>query len=207
MKRKNFVYLESTNVPILPAIAEPIMFFDIFKSTKACVVVFKTEETTSAETIHSQTTDFPLPSIQFTADGFLSVQTLPLRLSISISGNFACISFRALSVPFDIMFMPMASPVSATNLMNKYRPAMWTVTFRSFANLLVESKPSLISTKLEQSTIQILASVALTMEGKRTTGPRVMPSATSLLFIPLFSIARQPLEENCLLFLIHGSYL
>lgn len=196
------VYLK--NIPILPAIAEPIMFFDIFKSTKVCVVVFKMEKTTSAEIIHSQTTDFPLPSIQFTADGFLSVQTFPLRLSISISGNFTCISFSAFSVPFDTMFIPMASPVSATNLMNKYRPAMWTVTLRNFANLLVELKLFSILTKFEASAIHILASVALTMEEKRTTGPRVMPSATSLLFIPLFSIARQPSKEN---YLLSSSYL
>lgn len=49
--------------PILPAMAEPIIFFEIFTSTNAWTLVFKAVVTISAGTIASQTTDLPRPSI------------------------------------------------------------------------------------------------------------------------------------------------
>jgi len=69
-------------------------------------------------TMASQTTDFPLPSIlqnslvlnnfhiiilayQLRADGFLSMQKFPLRLSISTSGKCSsCRYFRDFSTPY-----------------------------------------------------------------------------------------------------------
>jgi len=63
--------------PRAPAIAEPARFLIVFSSTSDCTFVFRTFFTTSSLITASQTTDFPRPSIQFTAAGFLSEQKLP----------------------------------------------------------------------------------------------------------------------------------
>lgn len=63
--------------PRAPAIAEPARFLIVFSSTSDCTLVFRTFFTTSSLITASQTTDFPRPSIQFTAAGFLSEQKLP----------------------------------------------------------------------------------------------------------------------------------
>merc|ERR1719450_930215 len=53
----------------------------------------------------SATTDFPLPSTQLTAAGFLSVQKLPDKLTISMSGNTSSILLMANSVALLSMFI------------------------------------------------------------------------------------------------------
>merc|ERR1719507_918323 len=58
----------------------------------------------------SATTDFPLPSTQLTAAGFLSVQKFPEREIISMSGKTSNILLMANSVALLNMFIPMASP-------------------------------------------------------------------------------------------------
>lgn len=62
------------NPPIEPAIADPTRFLDMFRSTIASTDVFKTDCTIALGIIASADTDFPLPSIQLMAAGFLSVQ-------------------------------------------------------------------------------------------------------------------------------------
>ena len=62
-----------------PAMAEPIRFFDMLRSTKAEVEVLSTDLTMCAGTMASATTDLPRPSTQFTAAGFLSVQKFPAK--------------------------------------------------------------------------------------------------------------------------------
>ena len=62
-----------------PAMAEPTRFFDVLRSTRAEVDVFRTDLMMWAGTMASATTDLPRPSTQFTAAGFLSVQKLPDR--------------------------------------------------------------------------------------------------------------------------------
>lgn len=84
---------------------------------------------------------------QFTAAGFLSVQKFPLRLKISMSGNCVCTYLSDNSVPFESMFIPIASPVLATNLMKRYLPAILIKILLSLANLLLESNCSFISSK------------------------------------------------------------
>merc|ERR1719471_192280 len=64
----------------------------------------------------SATTDLPLPSTQLTAAGFLSVQKFPEREIISMSGKTSNILLVANSVALLNMFIPMASPERATNL-------------------------------------------------------------------------------------------
>jgi hypothetical protein len=54
-----------------------VKFLSMFSSNKAGTVVFKTLLTTASVMTASHTTDFPRPSIQFTAVGFLSAQKLP----------------------------------------------------------------------------------------------------------------------------------
>ena len=56
---------------------DPTRFFDMLRSTKAEVDVLSTVRIILAGTMASATTDLPLPSTQFTAAGFLSVQKLP----------------------------------------------------------------------------------------------------------------------------------
>ena len=58
--------------------------------------------TTCPGTIASHTTDFPLPSIQFTPVAFLSEQKLPLKLNTSIVGKCPCKQWSAFSVPWNI---------------------------------------------------------------------------------------------------------
>ena len=50
-------------------------------------------------TVASQTTDFPLPSNQLMAAGFLSVQKLPLRLIVSMLGYLPWTNSNAFSTP------------------------------------------------------------------------------------------------------------
>lgn len=50
---------------MLPAMADPTIFFDMFKWTNAWVVVFNTDCTTFAGTTASHTTDFPLPTKKY----------------------------------------------------------------------------------------------------------------------------------------------
>nr|POF21676.1 hypothetical protein CFP56_26337 [Quercus suber] len=51
----------------------------MLSSTKAATLVLSTFFTTSPFITHSQTTDLPLPSIQFTAAAFLSEQKFPAK--------------------------------------------------------------------------------------------------------------------------------
>ena len=60
--------------PMLPAMAEPTKFLLRLRSISAFTDVFSTDLTTSALIVASHTTDLPRPSIQFIAEGFLSVQ-------------------------------------------------------------------------------------------------------------------------------------
>ncbi|BAS80587.1 Os02g0713801, partial [Oryza sativa Japonica Group] len=60
--------------PRAPATADPARFLIMLSSTSFSTVVLRTFCTTSPLIIASQTTDFPRPSIQFTAVGFLSEQ-------------------------------------------------------------------------------------------------------------------------------------
>merc|ERR1719445_452546 len=64
----------------------------------------------------SATTDFPLPSTQLTAAGFLSVQKFPEREIISMSGKTSNILLVANSVALLNMFIPMASPERAMGM-------------------------------------------------------------------------------------------
>ena len=88
--------------PMLPAMDDPTRFLEMLRSTRAEVEVFSTELTMCAGTmawkvlvianedgrdLTSATTDFPLPSTQLTAAGFLSVQKFPEREIISMSGK------------------------------------------------------------------------------------------------------------------------
>merc|ERR1719419_163608 len=131
------------NPPMLPAIAEPIRFLLVLRSTTAWTDVFSRDFTTVLGTTASHTTDLPRPSSQLTADGFLSVQKFPLRLMISMSlKNSSCSIESAFSDPFDNMFMPIASPVTATNLMYRFLATCTTCNFFNLANLLVLLKLS-----------------------------------------------------------------
>lgn len=98
-------------------------------------------------------------------------------------------------LPFEIIFIPIASPVCATNRRNKFLPAICVETRCSLANRLVESKAAFKITKLEYSFTQCTALAAVSTEGKRIMGPRVIPSPTIQLLMPIFSTARQP-EKN-----------
>mmetsp|Transcript_22188 Transcript_22188/g.51237 ORF Transcript_22188/g.51237 Transcript_22188/m.51237 type:complete len:287 (+) Transcript_22188:168-1028(+) len=60
--------------PTLPAMAEPTRFLRIATSTNAGTLVLRVFLTTALGMTASTTTDLPLPSIQFTAAGFLSAQ-------------------------------------------------------------------------------------------------------------------------------------
>ena len=53
---------------------------------------------------------------QLTAAGFLSVQKLPLRLSISMSGNVSCTNPSATSVPCRQIEMVKSSATAAQHL-------------------------------------------------------------------------------------------
>lgn len=65
-------------------------------------------------------------------------------------------------------------------------------TFDSLANRLVESNCSFTFAKFSAFLIQITTSLALVIHGNRTTGPRVIPSATIVDLTPVFSKARHP---------------
>lgn len=58
----------------MPANALPTRFLAVLSFTMAAAVVFYTPSSTSFRMILPATIDFPRPSIQFSADGFLSVQ-------------------------------------------------------------------------------------------------------------------------------------
>jgi hypothetical protein len=102
------------------------------------------------------------PTHQLTAAGFLSVQKLPLRLKISMSGNSFCTYFNDISVPFDTMFIPMASPVFASNRTNKWRPAILINNFDSLANRLLASNCSFMVSKFCEHFIHAMASLQQT---------------------------------------------
>lgn len=53
----------------------------MFARTRSSTLVFRTERTMLERTVASATTDFPRPSIQFTAAGFLSQQKFPEMLA------------------------------------------------------------------------------------------------------------------------------
>lgn len=53
---------------------------------------------------------------QLTAAGFLSVQKLPLRLSISMSANVSCTKPNATSVPYRQIEMVKSSATAAQHL-------------------------------------------------------------------------------------------
>ena len=99
-----------------PAMEEPTRFLEMLRSTRAEVEVLRTVLTMWAGTMASATTDLPRPSTQLTAAGFLSVQKLPEREMISMSGNTSSILVMANSVALLSMFIPIASPDRATNL-------------------------------------------------------------------------------------------
>uniref|UniRef100_A0A2M4B6Q7 Putative secreted protein n=1 Tax=Anopheles triannulatus TaxID=58253 RepID=A0A2M4B6Q7_9DIPT len=75
--------------PMLPATAEPVMFFSLLHCTRVRAFVLKIDSSLSAGMVVSQTTRFPRPLIQLMAAGFLSEQKLPLSEIITISGNTA----------------------------------------------------------------------------------------------------------------------
>mmetsp|Transcript_1519 Transcript_1519/g.3035 ORF Transcript_1519/g.3035 Transcript_1519/m.3035 type:complete len:229 (-) Transcript_1519:135-821(-) len=179
---------------MLPATIDPTRFFTLFTSTRLADVVFNTLLTMSSWIIVSQTTLFPRPSIQFTADGFLSVQKFPEILTTSILGKVSCRKSRALVTPLEIMFMPMASPVAPSNRRNTLRPATFTLIPFSLANRLVLSKSeaSFLSPDMSASTQSFKAAAPIT-SGILTTGARVIPSLrTALCAPPLRAIALQP---------------
>ena len=62
---------------------EPTRFFEILRSTRAEVDVLRTDLTTCAGTTASATTDFPRPSTQLIAAGFLSVYRFPDKMCIN----------------------------------------------------------------------------------------------------------------------------
>ena len=68
--------------PMLPAMAEPVRFLAMLRSQSADVVVLSVVSMMSPGMMAWHVTDLPRPSIQLMAAGFLSVQTLPLRLRI-----------------------------------------------------------------------------------------------------------------------------
>lgn len=88
-------------------------------------------------------------------------------------------------------------------LIKRYLPAIWVDTFCNLAKLLVELKACCKMEKLWGFLIHSMASLALTIEEKRIIGPRVIPSATTLLLIPLFSTARQPEVKKIKLFQLY----
>ena len=93
----------------------------------------------------------------------------------------------------DSMFIPMASPVVALNLMKTCLPATVVSTDTSLPNLLVELKASATVLKFKESSIHRFSRLASAAEGNLTTGPLVIPSpSTKLLTPPPSDRARQP---------------
>ena len=92
------------NPPRDPAMAEPTRFLLTLSSRRASTLVFSTLVTTWPGTMASHTTDLPRPSTQLMADGFLSVQKLPLREMISSNGNFPLMKSSAFSTPYNNRF-------------------------------------------------------------------------------------------------------
>ena len=112
-----FYYLVRLKIQInLPSLCVPVLFLTMLMSTKASAVVFNVLSTMSLGMIASATTDFPRPLIQLRADGFLSVHILLLKVNICISGNSSFKYFRVNSVALETIFIPIASPVKASNL-------------------------------------------------------------------------------------------
>ena len=79
---------------------------------------------------------------------------------------------------FDTIFIPIASPHLALNLMYTNRPAIATEMECSLANLLVESNRCLIISKFSGLSSHSFTADESAAEGKRTTGALVIPSLT-----------------------------
>ena len=90
--------------PIEPAIADPTKFLYVFTSTIAAGSTLSTERTSEAGMTASTATDLPRPSIQLTADGFLSVQKLPERASSCEPGKQLISSDTTVLTPLPTMF-------------------------------------------------------------------------------------------------------
>merc|ERR1719491_1556484 len=127
------------NPPIDPANADPIKFLSILSLTIVFTSVLRVARTTSFGIVASTTTDFPLPSIQLIAEGFLSVQTLPLKATSSNVGNIVRSKSTTASVPFDTIFIPIASPLKQTRRTYAFRPAIIVEADCNFPKPVVDS--------------------------------------------------------------------
>mmetsp|Transcript_17676 Transcript_17676/g.68602 ORF Transcript_17676/g.68602 Transcript_17676/m.68602 type:complete len:210 (-) Transcript_17676:787-1416(-) len=174
---------------------EPTRFLLMLSSTMRSTVVLRTSRTTSARMTASQTTDRPRPSIQFTAEAFLSVQKLPERLRTQMSGKIVRSLARALSVPFDTMFMPIASPVVDLNRMKTVRPASTALICRRRPKFVVLSKTSFSTLKPCWLSTYCLTSTAREADGSCMTGARVMPLLSRLAAAP--PLALMALQPRC----------
>ena len=93
-------------------------------------------------------------------------------------------SSSARSVPLEIMFMPMASPVWVANRTKSVRPAMAGLSESRRAKREVELKAALRVIDPSSDSIQPLAAAHMVMDGNSSAGPRVIASACNTVVTP-----------------------
>src|SRR4051794_13474301 len=103
---------------------------------------------------------------------------------ICISGKYSDITDNDFSHPFDIIFIPIASPVVVENRMKSNFPANFTLISFNLAYLDVESNACLII-EFPSLSIQALASAALVIFGNSEHGPRVISSFVMTVVTPV----------------------
>mmetsp|Transcript_70274 Transcript_70274/g.120697 ORF Transcript_70274/g.120697 Transcript_70274/m.120697 type:complete len:328 (-) Transcript_70274:157-1140(-) len=162
--------------PTLPAMADPTKFLRVATSTIPRTVVLRVSLTILDGIRASHTTDFPRPSIQLIAAGFLSLHTFPEMAMRRRFGNgvFRC-SITARQ-PLETMFIPMASPAKQTRRTNTLRPATTAITDFSFPNEVVASNAPLTPLQFAGSSTHSFNFAASVAEGRSRQGARVMPS-------------------------------
>mmetsp|Transcript_19347 Transcript_19347/g.64860 ORF Transcript_19347/g.64860 Transcript_19347/m.64860 type:complete len:209 (-) Transcript_19347:270-896(-) len=179
--------------PMEPASALPMRFLCMLSRAMAAGVVLSTFSTMGPGITASADTDLPRPSTQLIAEGFLSVQKLPLRPRSSVPGKRCMMSSTTLLTPLDTMFMPMASPVKHLKRTCAYRPARPTLTPRSRPKREVEEKASWRCVRDCGSSSHALSRAASWRDGSARAGARVMPSPRSTVVAPPESVmARAP---------------
>mmetsp|Transcript_9699 Transcript_9699/g.20527 ORF Transcript_9699/g.20527 Transcript_9699/m.20527 type:complete len:346 (+) Transcript_9699:339-1376(+) len=172
------------NPPKAPAMAEPTRFFWRFVFTMEGTSVLRVDRTTSFGMVASTITDLPRPSIQLVAAAFLSVHMFPLRATSTSEGNFDLRSSITARLPFDTMFIPMASPEKHRSRRYTLRPATVGSALRSLPKLVVDSNASLRSAKFSGTSHHSFSSAASIALRIWTQGARVMPSRTTALRAP-----------------------